>query len=475
MAKAASPEKHLNDILESVSARITPTPEQHAEIECILKKVLAKTKAFADPEGVGYTIAGSFIRNTYMLDKREFDLFLMFPEDTSREKLEKKGLEIGKRIIDSLHGKSVIAYAEHPYIRGKINAFDVDIVPAYAIKDASKIRSAVDRTPFHNIWLQKHLSPRLVAEVRLLKQFLKGQGLYGSDTKTEGFSGYLCELLTVEYKYFTKLLRAASSWKPGDVFIDPGARHPTAKEQTEVKKRFHGQPMVAIDPVDPNRNVASVLTPANFMRFVSSSKELLSDPTEEFFFPKRDVDVKKLSALLKGRGTEFIAVEFASPGVLPDILYPQLRRTAQRIAKVMRESEFVPIGFDVYSNGKSVIMMELEVWRLPRIRKLEGPPVFSKPHAKEFVEKYRKKGRVWTEGDRHVAEIQREFTEADAKMHAFLSDKVAALKEKGVASYVADSVAKGFKILDREGVMAKARKDRDFACFLWEYFHREFY
>jgi len=475
MAKVVSAEKRLNDILESISARITPTPDQHAEIDRILKRVVAKANAFATPQGIHCTIAGSFIRNTYMLDKREFDLFLMFPEETTRESLEKKGLELGKRIISSLHGKAIVAYAEHPYIRGKVNGFDVDIVPAYAIKDASKIRSAVDRTPFHNLWLQKHLSPRLVAEVRLLKQFLKGQGLYGSDTKTEGFSGYLCELLMVEHKYFVRLMKAAASWKPGDIFIDVGARHGSEAERHAARKRFSGQPLVAIDPVDPNRNVASVLSTANFVRFVSAAGALLSSPSEQFFFPKRDVDLKKLAALLKSRGTEFLAVDFASPGVLPDILYPQLRRTAQRLVKVMRENEFAPIGFDVFSNGRSCIFIELEVWSLPRVRKLEGPPVFSKPHAKEFVEKYSRRGRVWTEGDRYVAEVKRDFTKADGKMKEFLGCGVATLKEKGVASYVAESMGDGFRILGRDGVMTKARKDHAFALFLWEYFHREFY
>lgn len=462
----------LQDILERVSEKVTPTRRQHAEIEKILKKVTAKTEEITRHMDIGYTIAGSFMRDTYMLDKREFDLFLMFPENTPREELEKKGLMLGKRIIKELRGSHVVAYAEHPYIRGKINGFDVDIVPAYSVKDASNIKSAVDRTPFHNRWLKKHLSKRLVTEVRLLKQFLKGQGLYGSDTKTEGFSGYLCELLIVDYKYFTKLLKNSGKWRPGEIMLNPGG-HKMDSELT--RKKFRNEPMIVIDPVDPNRNVASVVSSANFMKFVSASREFLEKPSADFFFPKHAVNLTKLDNIINSRGTEFLVVEFDAPKILPDILYPQLRRTAQRLFKFLKENEFSPMGWEVFSNGKSYIFMELEVWTLPKVRKLTGPPVFSKKHSKEFVSKYKSRGRVWTEGDIHVAEVKRIHITADDCLSQFLKDSKTGLKEKGVASYIAEAVNKNHKILDKKTLSTRAKKNPQLAQFLWNYLNREFY
>lgn len=462
----------LQEVLDNVAKKITPTKSQHSEIEKILKRVTTKAEEITMHMHVGQTVAGSFIRDTYMLDKREFDLFLMFPENTSREELEKKGLMLGKRIIKELGGSFVVAYAEHPYIRGKIDGFDVDIVPAYAIKDASKIKSAVDRTPFHNQWLHKHLSKRLVTEVRLLKRFLKGQGLYGSDTKTEGFSGYLCELLIVEHKYFSRLLKAATKWSPGEVFINPGSH---ALDEKDVKKKFRGDSLIVIDPVDANRNVASVVSAPNFMKFVASSREFLDKPSTEFFFPKRHADIKSLRSMLDSRGTEFIAIEFPSPTVLPDILYPQLRRTALRVFKHMKESEFLPMSWQVFADGKSYLIFELEVWSLPAVRKLKGPPVFSRKHAKEFVNKYKSRGRVWTEEEFYVAEVDREHTTADACVKHFLKAKKKRLQESGVASYIAESLSKGFTVLDRKALIRRAEKSQELAEFLWDYLNREFY
>ena len=93
---------------------------------------------------------------------------------------------------NSFGGESWVEYAEHPYVSGKIGKFSLDIVPCYGIENCEKIISAVDRTPLHNEFLVLSNSKKnLSNDVRLLKKFLKGISVYGSDLKTAGFSGYL--------------------------------------------------------------------------------------------------------------------------------------------------------------------------------------------------------------------------------------------------------------------------------------------
>lgn len=466
----------IDRILEKVLQKIIPNKTEHREIENIMKKVTSKTEKIIEPFKLSYTIAGSFIRNTYMLDKKEFDIFIMFPESYSREKLEKMGLKIGEKIVKSLKGKYIIAYAEHPYVRARINGYEVDIVPCYKIKDPSKIKSAVDRTPFHNEWLKKHLSPRLTSEVRLLKQFLKANDIYGSDTKTEGFSGYLCELLIVKYKYFNKLLEAASKWRAGDVFIDLENYYKPNERKKVAKTRFKGQPLIVIDPVDPKRNVASALSPANFVKFVNLCREFLKKPSTSFFFKKTKIDYKKLENLLNSRETQFLAVVFKKPNIIPDILYPQLRKTAKRLKNILEEYEFEVMGFDVWSNSDCAVLLELKIWKLPKVRKLTGPPIFSKKHSQEFINKYKGRGRIWIENDHYVAEVERKFTLADEKIKHSLSVGVKTLKQKGIASYIAESIHKhGFKVLNNKQIIKLAKKNEGFAQFLWKYLKREFF
>lgn len=166
-----------------------------------------------------------------------------------------------------LKGTYEIAYAEHPYTRATVEGYALDLVPCYDIKDAGRIKSAVDRTPHHNRYIFKNLTPMLSSEVRLLKQFSKSIGVYGSDLRVEGFSGYLSELLIIRYRSFVNLFKEAGKWEAGKVFIDLEKHH---KARPDTKSKYPGQPLIVIDPVDRNRNVAAALSPANFEKFKES-------------------------------------------------------------------------------------------------------------------------------------------------------------------------------------------------------------
>ncbi len=61
--------------------------------------------------------------------------------------------------------------------------------------------------------MKKHLSLKMRGEVRLLKKFMKGIGVYGAEIKTGGFSGYLCELFVLHYGSFVKTLEAFARHK----------------------------------------------------------------------------------------------------------------------------------------------------------------------------------------------------------------------------------------------------------------------
>ncbi|MBI2675877.1 MAG: CCA tRNA nucleotidyltransferase [Candidatus Aenigmarchaeota archaeon] len=451
----------MDSALSRVLPRIRPSEKQAKEIEAITKEVLHAAKEAAGKKGLKVLLAGSFTRNTYMLDKKEFDLFVLFPENASREALEKDGLGLGKKITDKLKGKYSIAYAEHPYVRAKINDYQVDIVPCYDVKDPAKIKSAVDRTPFHIRWLQRRMHPKLADEVRLLKQFCKALGIYGSDEKTRGFSGYLCELLIVKYGSFRNLVREASKWVPG-AEIDIEAHG---------KRKFEGHPLIVIDPVDPNRNVAAVVEPYNFIKFAAACRKFSERPSPDFFFPRKKINLKKLENSMEKRKTKLMGITFRRPDIIDDILYPQLRKTEKRLRSILEQNEFRMLNSGCFADGKScLILFEMEVWSLPNVRKVIGPDIFSHIHSAQFLEKYKKTGRIRIENGKYVAETGRTLTYAESKLKDSLSKSLPVLKAKGIPGYIAVSVAKGFRIIDGKEVIGKARKEEDFAAFLSEFF-----
>lgn len=446
--------KAIDKILDNVSKKITPTKSEEKQLISIIR--LVERSVERSISGLSYTLAGSFTRDTWMKDKKEFDIFIMFPENVTNQELERKGLELGKKIVKDIKGTYKVAYAEHPYTRAKFRGYDVDIVPCYNLSDTSKIKSSVDRTPFHNRYLTKRFTPSLSKQTRLLKQFLKANNLYGSNTKTQGFSGYLCELLIYNYKTFNSLIIQASDWEPG-VYIDIEKHH---------KNRPHyPNPLIVIDPVDPKRNVSAVVSSDNFMKFVSVCKQFKNKPKESLFF-KKPVKPKPLKSVLESRKTQFLAIEFKKPDILDDILYPQLRRTAKRLVKLLKDYEFQVMGYDIYANNKCTIMLEMEVWSLPHVRKLHGPPISVKNHSKEFIFKY-KKTRLWVEDDSWKAEIKRKYPIAESLLKKTLSQSPASLKEAGIASYVAKSM-KNFKILKNSQLASRA-KSKDFYEFLINY------
>ena len=105
------------------------------------------------------------------------------------------------------HYEQIERFAEHPYLQLIVEGYRVDIVPCYNAKPG-EWQSATDRTPYHTDYIKKHLDAGLRGEVRLLKRFMQGTGVYGAEIKVGGFSGYLCELLIMKYGSFAGTMEA---------------------------------------------------------------------------------------------------------------------------------------------------------------------------------------------------------------------------------------------------------------------------
>jgi len=131
-------------------------------------------------------------------------------------------------------------------------------------------------------------------DVLLLKQFLKGIGVYGSELRTRGFSGYLVELLIINYGSFENVLKTACGWKYG-----------TLIDIEDHGTIIHKDPLVMIDPTDPVRNVAAALSLDNMCIFIDRACEFLKQPDISYFRmhipePFHDTD---LEPVISERGT----------------------------------------------------------------------------------------------------------------------------------------------------------------------------
>ncbi len=341
-----------------------------------------------DELGVEYMFVGSYARNTWLKGNLEIDVFILFPENVAKEELERMGLEIGKSILDEYE----IRYAEHPYVHGKVLGVEVDVVPCYKVKDPRNIKSAVDRTPFHHMWLKDRIKGK-ENEVRLLKRFLKVNNLYGAEYKVRGFSGYLCELLVVFYGSFIEVIKNATKWTRKTIIDIP---------RGEVRK---GKSFFVVDPVDEKRNVAANLSLDNLARFVHLSRLFVQEPSKSFFMEKRRDPPSKevLEKVLKDRGSAIFAIEFEKPDIVEDNLYPQLERAVRKIYEFLERENFMPLrGRYAVRGNKCYLIFECQVRELSRIIRKLGPPFEEERHVKKFLSKNRKfepfieGGRWWT-------------------------------------------------------------------------------
>jgi len=434
-------------VVARVRERVTPDDEEHDRLDSAVATLRERTEAAVADLPVGaadveVVLVGSTARDTWLAGERDVDLFVRFPTDLSREELEEFGLHVGHAVVPDGHEE----YAEHPYVKGTVQGFDVDLVPCFAVPDATAIRSAVDRTPFHTEYLADRIDSGLADEVRVCKQFLSGIGVYGSDLRTRGFSGYLTELLVVEYGGFREFVEAAADWHP-PVEIDP-EDHGTATFE---------DPLVVIDPTDPERNVAAVCSDASVARLQHYARELLADPREALFDATArepgPLDPDEVRERFAARATTPVALRFDAPDVVDDQLYPQLERSREGLTSELDRRGFDVLRSAAFADESAVLLVELSVAERPAVERHEGPPVHVRDHATDFYEAYADDPDAYgpfVDGDRYVVEREREFETA----REFLASD--ALLDVALGAHVETRLQAGYEVLagDDLGVLA---------------------
>ncbi len=368
----------MQKILRQVLPIIRPSRREMKEEDGFTKLLVEHIKASA-PAGCEVVLTGSMAKRTFLRERRDVDVFVLFRRSVPRDRLEPL---IQGIMAKAFPGRAYqLSYAEHPYARFRLEGRRIDLVPAYRIADASERLSAVDRSVLHTSFVLKNLKD--VDGVLLLKSFLQANSLYGAEIKIQGFSGYLCELLAIRYGGFVKLLRAASKWKP-PVFIDIKGYYKGRKAVREAQLRLGH--FVVIDPTDSNRNVAAAVSPENLSRFVRLCRSFLKKPSAQFFLRKPESFEDKVARAAKG--AKLFMVTLPRPDVVDDVLWGQLHRMASQL-----EQHLAPLGPKAIlaDDGQHIVRLAvvLEKDAFPPLMEIEGPPLAMKSHVKRFRESHR--------------------------------------------------------------------------------------
>ena len=427
--------------------KVKPGPEDRSRLREVASTILSRIDTLAQERGLFLKamLVGSAARDTWLAGDHDLDIFLGVPPEGDIA----AALQLA-RLVSPEHEEK---YAEHAYVHAWIDGFDVDLVPCYLVDDPSQLKSAVDRTPFHTKYVSSRIAGR-EDDVLLLKQFMKGVGVYGSELKVGGFSGYLTELLVLCYGSFAEVLRAASGWKAG-AFLDLEGHG----------RKEHAEPLVVVDPVDPKRNVAAALTLDKMLLFASASRSYLWAPSPDFFFPERIAPLsdEDLQELISQRGSLLILVDFQAPPVVEDVLYPQLRKAEESAKALLERQGFRLLRSDVGDyRDRAVMLFEMEVWEQSRVSRRTGPPVPEAEHLSRFLAAHDKPfSGPYIAGGRVTVEAPRKYTRA--------ADLLAAeIGNLSLGKHLSGAVRCGHNIL--VGPRVADIKDDGFRMFLARYF-----
>ncbi|MDO8537439.1 MAG: CCA tRNA nucleotidyltransferase [archaeon] len=445
-------------LFKEVLAKIKPTQKEMQEEQKIAHELMEKIKKIEGPH-IEVILAGSMARNTHLIQDKDIDIFVLFPKHLGRQELEKESMRIAKT---ALKGYPIeIAYSEHPYVRSMVKGFEVEIVPSYKIDNTSERLSAVDRTPFHNAYLQEKLSEKQKDEVRLLKQFLKTIKAYGADLKTESFPGYLTELIILRYGDFASTMKAISTWKKNTI-IDL-EEFWTAQQAIE-KFKSH---LIVVDPTDKTRNVASALSFNQFNRLIVAARTFLKKPSKNFFFGKKFPILSTAKAKQLMHTKNFVAVQMQFPKILPDLVYGQMKKLCKKTENNFVSNGFLPTRIDFFTDEKKfiILIVELESKSIAEIKKHFGPEALDETNSQKFfaANKSIHSGPRIEQG-RWVIERPRRFFQATKLIEDFLK------KEKlSAKAAIKKALSQKYSIWEEKQLLSFFSKNKQFASWFSEY------
>jgi tRNA nucleotidyltransferase (CCA-adding enzyme) len=364
-------------------------------------------------------VHGSAVRDTWLACERDIDVFIILDGDYRREILPQV-LDVVKEYV----GEGwVAAYAEHPYIRAVVDEFNVDFVPCFRIDPKGGLVSATDRTPLHTGFVLEKLMPGDSDEVRLLKRFMKGVGVYGAEVRVGGFSGYLCELLVIRFGSFMKVLKEAVKWSRGEVLDFGGS------DLGDLGGRPSAS-LIVVDPVDAYRNVASAVSETSLWTFVAAAKAFLNEPRVSFFYPEEPQNEvsELLEVLVSFRSRLLFVLVDDEDVVVPDVLWGQLYKTKKALVEFLRGADFKVVRDGVWSDETSrhLFVFKLESDILGSSKRRMGPPVRIVEDGIRFVEAHLHAEDTvsgpWIEGDRWWVEKLRPVRDARILIESVLED-----------------------------------------------------
>jgi tRNA nucleotidyltransferase (CCA-adding enzyme) len=415
------PSPDVSAVIAKALSLCEPTKSEASTLTKIAQeaKRLVENRVASLDEVVDVIFGGSFAKGTWLRDDADIDIFVKIKPSVSVERFEVLGKSIGQEALKK--HKPKLRYSDHPYVEAFVRGIRVNVVPCYNVEQG-KWQSAADRSPFHTEYISSNSDDEKRMQARLLKKFFKGVGIYGAEISTGGFSGYVSEVLVLKYGSFENVLRAAADMQDRQVIA-------AGEYDSDIVKGFRS-PVIIIDPVDSRRNLGTAISPESVGRFVLAARAFLASPSLQFFREKNK-HVKASAKLYPN----VLVVEFTHKERSPDIIWGQLKRSLNAMAKQLEIADFIVLRSSCITDEKTsaALAFLLESITLPPYTKRKGPEVFRRKDTVSFISdtKNKKPLVTWVDREMRVAMlVDRKATDARQFARSLLLDRI---ENSGVA------------------------------------------
>jgi tRNA nucleotidyltransferase (CCA-adding enzyme) len=310
-------------------------------------------------------------------------------------------------------------------------------VPFYDVK-LGEWKSSADRSPFHTRFMEKSLTPKMRNEIRILKTFLKSNGIYGAEIAKQGFSGYVSEVLILNFKSFENLIKSISEIKENQII-------------GKTSKKFETS-IVIIDPIDSNRNLAAAISNENIGKFILTSRAFKEKPRLILFKNKK-------SKISKKYWENLLVVKFDFKQRSPDIIWGQIKRATSSLVTQLELSGFTVLRSKSHTDQvkEAYLLFFLESTKINRTYSKKGPEFFRENSSKSFISKNLKNTELmWIESSGKVISLEkRKHTEAEKFMAYFLKKNLLT----GIPKGLLDDFKHGFEVSVGSKNLSKSIKE----------------
>lgn len=321
--KKVEPKKEVKEKQKKIDINVTN------KVEDAIKELGIEDKIY------DVAMQGSYEKGTDLpASGSDMDLFVIFNTNVSEKEKNQYGLEIGRKVLNKDFAESqgwTDYYDEEVTATSKyVQAFfkdgeqevEVQIVPTKHLTleqirdkklDGKDIEIGMERTPHQTEYMKTALKGK-EGEVRVLKKFMKDAGLYGSNIKVQGFSGYSAEVLIDKYDSFENVIDFFANLKEGEIVDKQGGGKRNEKNAFSI-----------IDPIDPNRDLVTAFSTQKIGKTINVAKHF----KETGEIPKTEY-----------RDMDSVTITFDSDEVNEDKLIGQVRKLAKSYQKQLGKLDF---------------------------------------------------------------------------------------------------------------------------------------